>query len=350
MEPAQFLDIDGNVVRPLPEFAKRRETLVELYRGMVFTRMFDTKAIALQRTGRLGTYPSSLGQEAVSVGVGAAMQADDILAPTYREQGAQLARGVTPYELLLYWGGDERGSDYGGPRRDFPVCITIGSHAPHAVGAALALKLRGEAAACVCVFGDGASSKGDVYEGMNIAGVWRVPVLFVVTNNRWAISVPREAQTAAGTLAEKASGCGFEGEQVDGNDVIAVRHAVGQALDLIRAGGGPHLIEAVTYRLTDHTTADDAARYRDDAEVSEHWKLEPIARLKSYLTAHEAWTREDEDGLIEACKSEIDEAAERYLATDPEPPETMFDHLYSALPDDLAPQREAAIRKGQQLG
>lgn len=350
MNPAQFLSSDGKVVRPLPDFAKQRTKLIELYRGMVFTRMFDTKAIALQRTGRLGTYPSSLGQEAVSVGVGDAMQNDDILAPTYREQGAQLARGVTPLELFLYWGGDERGSDYAGPRRDFPVCITIGAHAPHAVGAAVALKLRGERAASVCVFGDGASSKGDVYEAMNLAGVWRLPVLFVVNNNQWAISVPRKVQTAAGTLAEKALGCGFGSEQVDGNDVVAVRHVVSSALDKIRAGGGPHLIEAITYRLTDHTTADDAVRYRDDAEVSAHWKLEPVSRLKSYLTEYEAWTRDDEDTLIEACRAEIDGAAERYLATDPPSPEGIFDYLYAELPADLAPQRDTAVRKGQGLG
>ena len=201
---------------------------------MVLTRIFDEKAVALQRTGRLGTYASSLGQEAVGVGVASAMRQSDVLLPSFREQSAMLWRGVTMPEILAYWGGDERGSNYTGPREDFPVCIPVGTQFPHAAGVALAMKLRGEDRAAVVIGGDGATSKGDFYEAMNIAGVWRLPVVFVINNNQWAISVPRSAQSAATTLAQKSVAAGFYGEQVDGNDVIAVH-----AITAERAGAGP---------------------------------------------------------------------------------------------------------------
>ena len=222
--------------------------MVAMYRAMVLTRTFDAKAVALQRTGRLGTYASSLGQEAVAVGVGVAMAPEDVLLPYAREHGTQLLRGVTLTELFLFWGGDERGNDFGSPRQDFPVTVPIATHVPHATGVAMAFKLRGEPRAAVCLFGDGATSKGDFYEGLNLAGVWGVPAVFVISNNGWAISMPRAGQTAAGTLAQKAIAAGVSCEQVDGNDVVAVRVAVEGALVRARAGGGPHLIEAITYR------------------------------------------------------------------------------------------------------
>ena len=347
---SQFIDPLGEVVQPLPAFAQERDTLISLYRVMVLTRTFDAKAISLQRTGRLGTYPSSLGQEAVGVGIGHAMQADDIFAGTYREHAVQLLRGVTMLEMFLSWGGDERGADYTVPTKDFPPSIPIGSHAPHAVGAALALKLRGEKNVSVCVFGDGATSKGDVYEAMNVAGVWHLPVLFVVNNNQWAISVPRNHQSASLTLAQKAIACGFDGEQVDGNDVVAVRHAVGCALDRIRSGSGPYLVEALTYRLTDHTTADDASRYRDEEEVSSHWKNDPVVRLRNHLTATHGWSSEDEEELLAGCNQKVDAAATEYLATEPQSPETIFDYLYQALPADLAGPRAAILEKGKKNG
>ena len=230
------LDRDGKLVGPMPEFAREPAKLLQLYRTLVLTRTFDAKAIALQRTGRLGTYASSLGQEAVSVGAAAAMENSDVFVPSFREHGAQLWRGVALKELFLYWGGDERGNDFAGPREDFPNCVPVGSHAPHAVGVALAFRLRGEQRAAVCVFGDGATSKGDVAEALNMAGVWKVPAVFVVNNNAWAISVPREKQTAAATLAQKAVAAGIPGEQVDGNDVIAVCAATERALTRARRG------------------------------------------------------------------------------------------------------------------
>ncbi len=339
VEYSRFLDPDGQAAQPLPAFAQDPADLVPLYRAMVLTRTFDAKAVALQRTGRLGTFASSLGQEAAMVGIGAAMRPEDVLLPSFREQGAQFLRGAKMTDLLLYWGGDERGSDFAGPREDFPICVPVGTHAPHAAGVALAFQLRGEPRVAVCVLGDGATSKGDVYEAMNLAGVWRLPVVFVINNNQWAISVPRARQSAAVTLAQKAIAAGFAGVQVDGNDVIAVRHGVEQALGQARSGNGPTLVEAVTYRLSDHTTVDDASRYRDDAEVSARWKDEPILRLRKHLTAAGAWTKEDEERLIADCGKEVDAAAEAYLATPAQPPETMFDWLYAELPGDLAEQR-----------
>jgi pyruvate dehydrogenase E1 component alpha subunit len=254
-----------------------------------------------------------------------------------------LWRGVSPLELLLFWGGDERGSDFAEAREDFPVCVPVGTHAPHAVGVALAFKLRREKRVAVCVFGDGATSKGDVAEALNAAGVWQLPAVFVINNNRWAISLPLAQQTAAETLAQKAIAAGIEGEQVDGNDVIAVREAVSRALAKARSGGGPHLIEALTYRLGDHTTADDASRYRSGSEVSARWSEEPIARLRNYLVAGGMWGKADEEQLLAEITLTVERAAEAYLATPPQPPETMFDFTYASLPRDLAEQRQMAL-------
>ena len=343
------LSLAGETIGTLPAFAREADELVALYRAMVLTRTFDAKATALQRTGRLGTYASSLGQEAVAVGVAAAMQPNDVLLPSFREHGAQLWRGVTPKELFLYWGGDERGNDFAGPRQDFPNCVPVGSHAPHAVGVALAFRLRGEKRAAVCVFGDGATSKGDVAEALNMAGVWKVPAVFVVNNNAWAISVPLAKQTAAQTLAQKAIAAGILGEQVDGNDVIAVRSIVERALARARQGEGPNLIEAVTYRLSDHTTADDASRYRDDAEVSRHWPAEPVARLRNHLMRSGIWNMEKEESLLQECSHAVVSAADEYLAMAPQPRSATFDQTYARLPADLAAQRLGVITKSGAL-
>ncbi len=342
---SRCLDLEGRVVGTLDDFAGDPAKLIALYRAMVRTRAFDAKAVALQRTGRLGTFASSLGQEAVSVGTASTMRPEDVLLPSFREHGAQLWRGVSLLELFLYWGGDERGSDFAGARQDFPVCVPVGSHAPHAIGVALAFKLRREPRVAVCILGDGATSKGDVAEAMNIAGVWRLPVIFVIANNQWAISIPRSRQSAAETLAQKAIAAGFAGEQVDGNDVIAVHHTVAVAIERAREGGGPHVVEAVTYRLADHTTADDASRYRDDAEVSRHWPEEPLIRVRAYLARSGHWTKQDEEQLLMETAAEIDAAAAAYLATPPQPPEAIFDHTFGRLPADLAAQREAALRR-----
>jgi pyruvate dehydrogenase E1 component alpha subunit len=250
---------------------------------------------------------------------------------------------VTPLELFLYWGGDERGSDFKGPREDFPVSVPVGSHAPHSVGVALALKLRRELRTALCIFGDGATSKGDVAEALNIAGVWRLPVVFLVNNNRWAISVPLARQTAAETLAQKGLAAGMACEQVDGNDVLAARAVIEAALDRARRGEGPSLIEALSYRLADHTTSDDARRYRDDAEVSAHWREEPLIRLRNFLTAAGRWGKSQEEQLLEKTAAEIDAAAATYLATPPQDHATIFDYTFARLPADLATQRRQAL-------
>ena len=339
---SRYLDESGKALRLLPDFARDEAELVALYKAMVLARAFDAKAMALQRTGRLGTFASALGQEAVAVGLAAAMRAEDLLLPSFREHGAQLWRGVSPYELFLFWGGDERGSAFS-QSHDFPICVPVATHVPHAAGVALSFKLRHEPRVAVAVFGDGATSKGDVAEALNVAGAWRLPVVFVVNNNGWAISVPRVQQTAAETLAQKAIAAGIDGEQVDGNDVVAVREATGRALEKARRGGGPHLIEAITYRLGDHTTADDASRYRPDAEVSPHWAQDPIARLRRHLVDRDWWQKADEERLIAEAAATIEEAAGRYLATPPQPAETMFEYTYERLPQDLARQRERAL-------
>jgi pyruvate dehydrogenase E1 component alpha subunit len=338
--PVACLAANGTLTAAAPAFARDVDALTALHRAMTLTRAFDRRAVQLQRTGRLGTYASSFGQEATAVGLAAAMRPDDVLLPSFREHGAQLWRGVTPEELFLFWGGDERGSDFAGPRQDFPVSIPIASHAPQAAGVALALKREGGDRAAVCVLGDGASSKGDFYEAMNVAGVWALPLVFVVVNNGWAISLPRHRQTAAATLAQKAVAAGFPGVQVDGNDVIAVRHVVEEALTRARRGEGPTLVEALTYRLADHTTADDAARYRDPAEVEARLALEPLIRLRRHLAATGAWSKADEAALQRDCETRIEAAAAAFLATPPQPPAAMVDHLFASLPADLEAQRE----------
>jgi len=330
---------DGSIDRPLPAFATDAKLLVALYRAMVLLRLFDRKAVALQRTGRLGTYAVSLGQEAVAVGIASAMREEDVLLPSYRDNGALIWRGVKLEEILLFWGGDERGNAFSGPLHDFPFCVPVGSQAPHAAGVAYAFKLRKEPRVAVCMFGDGATSKGDVYEAMNFAGVHRLPAVFVATNNQWAISVPLRLQTGSETLAQKAIAAGFTGEQVDGNDVVAMRAAAEEAIAAARDGKGPRFIEAVTYRLGDHTTSDDASRYRSAEEVQTHWKQEPVTRLRSFLVSQKMWSKADEEQLAAECHERVEEAVERYLTTAPRRPESMFDHLYAKLPEAYAAQR-----------
>jgi 2-oxoisovalerate dehydrogenase E1 component subunit alpha len=334
-----YLAPDGSVLRPLPGFAHDTALVASLYRAMVLARAFDLKAVSLQRTGRLGTYAVALGQEGVAVGVASAMRPEDVLLPSYRDNAALLWRGMKMEEILLFWGGDERGSISSGPAHDFPYAIPVGSQAPHAAGIAYAFKLRKQPRVAVCFLGDGATSKGDVYEAMNCAGVWKLPVVFVVNNNQWAISVPLRLQTACSTLAQKAIAAGFDGEQVDGNDIVAVRAAAEEAITAARDGKGPRLIEAVTYRLGDHTTADDATRYRQAEQVQARWKEEPIARLRSYLVSRKAWAKPDEEKLAAESQERVEAAVERYLAMPPRPATSMFDHLYAELPKAYERQR-----------
>ena len=340
----QYLDAEGHATRALPRFADDAATLVALYRAMVRTRAFDAKAVALQRTGKLGTFASSVGQEAIGVGLAYAMEPADALFPSYRDHAAQLLRGVTMTESLLYWGGDERGSHFSAAPHDFPNCVPIGTQVCHAAGAAYAFRLRGEARAAVAVVGDGGTSKGDFYEAMNIAGVWQAPLVIVVNNNQWAISVPRARQSAAQTLAQKAIAAGIEGLQVDGNDVIAMLELTRTALAKARRGDGPTLIEALSYRLGDHTTADDATRYRDPEVVAQQWRAEPIARLRKFIMQRGIWQKVDDDALAKECHDEVEAAVAAYLAVAPPGVDAMFDHLYATLPHPLEAQRASARR------
>ena len=341
----QCLDASGALVGEPPAFARDKDTIIALYRAMTLTRIFDAKAIALQRTGQLGTYPSCAGQEAIGVGYASAMAAEDVMFITYREQAAQIWRDVTLTELLQFWGGDERGCNYSGPREDFPPAVPIASQATHAVGAATAFKLRHQKRVSVCALGDGATSKGDFYESINLAGIWRLPVVFIVINNYWAISMPREKQTATETLAQKAIAGGIPGIQVDGNDVVAVRASVDEAMARARNGEGASVIEALTYRMGDHTTADDASRYRREELVSAAWKLDPLVRLRTYLANRQWWTKSDEEKLIAEWREKVDGAVADYLAIPPPAPESMFDHLFESLPASLQWQRDRMARR-----
>ncbi len=340
----QILGPDGNLLSELPEFARDTDELLKMYRLMTLTRVFDTKAINLQRTGKLGTYASSLGHEAAHVGMGAAMHEDDVFAPMYREYGAQFWRGVKMSEVLLYWGGDERGNDFVGPRQDFPWCVPIATQCLHAAGAAMAMKLRGEKRCAVSSIGDGGTSEGAFYEALNLAGAKQLPIVYVVVNNKWAISVPIHLQTASKTLAQKAIAAGIPGVQVDGNDVIAVRAAMEAALSRARNGDGPAVIEAVTYRLSDHTTADDATRYRPQEEVDEAWEFEPLKRIRTYLMSNGFWDQQREDAMLEDCARQVDEAVDSYINTEKMAVTAMFDHMYDELPEAMQSQRETAIR------
>lgn len=338
-----YLDHELLVTEPLPEFARDPANLIVAYRAMTRARLFDRKAINLQRTGQLGTFASCLGEEAIAVAVGLAMRPEDILLPMYRHHGAYLSRGVRIDELLLYWGGDERGMDFQGSREDFPIAVPIATQAPHAVGVGYAFKYRKEPRVAVCLLGDGATSKGDFYEAINAAGTWDLPVVFVVCNNQWAISVPRGLQSRAETLAQKAIAAGFDGEQVDGNDYIAMRDRMDRALERARSGRGPSLIEALTYRMGDHTTADDSRRYRDAEEVEAWQRRDPLQRLRGYLLQSGGWSEADDEALKAECQEEVDQAAQAYLDQSPPAPASMFDYLYESLPRAYAEQRKSLV-------
>ncbi len=345
----RFLSPEGAPSRPLPASATE-SLLVFLYRAMALTRVFDGKAVALQRTGQLGTFASALGQEAVGVGVAAAMAEQDVLAPSYRDHAAQFLRGMSMAECLLYWGGDERGSDFARSRQDFPNCVPVATQVAHAVGAAYAFKLRREGRVAVTFIGDGGTANGAFYEALNMAGVWNVPVVIVINNNGWAISTPRSRECAAPTLAQKGVATGVAGQQVDGNDVVAVYESARQAIEKARAGGGPTIIEALTYRLGDHTTADDATRYRDPDLVRREWAREPIARMRNYLLQIGAWNEAKEAALQNESHENVARAVEDYLATAIVGSDAMFDDLYAELPSVYVGQREMARRFARRNG
>jgi len=346
IEYLQYLDAEGKPVRKdLPEFTRDLDYMVELYKLMFSTRIFDAKSIALQRTGKLGTYASCLGHEAAHVGIGSAMRKEDVFAPSYREYGAQLYRGVRPRDVYMYWGGDERGNDYVNEpaRHDFAWAVPIATQCLHAAGAALAFKIRGEKRVAVCTIGDGGSSKGDFMGAINMAGARNLPLVAAIVNNQWAISVPRKYQTGAKTLAQKGLAAGLYCIQVDGNDIIAVKKAMGDAIERARNGEGGSVVELVTYRLGDHTTADDARRYRGKDEVEDAWTKDPMKRFRAWLESQEVWNQEKEDAWHHECDEWMDNEVNTYLETGAQPIEAMFDYTWAEVPTDLEKQREYAL-------
>lgn len=348
----RLIDDQGLPLAALPAWTSDTDLLLSLYKNMQRVRSFDQKCVALQRTGQLGTYASTLGQEAIGSAVGRAMDAEDVLIPYYRDTAAQLQRGVAMHEILLYWGGDERGSAWENPAvaQDFPICVPIATQACHACGIAAAFRIRQQPRVAVTTCGDGATSKGDFLESLNLAGVWQLPVVFVINNNQWAISVPRSLQSAAPTLAHKALGAGVRGEQVDGNDVLAVYDRVRHAIERARAGKGPSLVECVSYRLGDHTTADDASRYRSDDELNAAWKHEPVGRMQRFLHSRKLWDEAREKALQAELASAINEAVERYRGTPSAEATAAFDHLFAELPRHYRRQREQLGQRVAALG
>lgn len=348
IERIEFLNENAQWVNDRPDFATN-EWLVDAYKNMVLNRVFDQKAIALQRTGKMGTYPSSLGQEAFGIAIGMALHKDDVFVPYYRDHGANLMRGHKLEDLLLYWGGDERGSATG-PKQDFPVCVPIATQITHAAGAAAALKIKGQEQLAVVTIGDGGTSKGDFFESLNVAGAWQLPMVVLVNNNQYAISVPREIQCGAETLAQKAIGAGIHGVQVDGNDVMAIYQAILEARQRAKEHKGATLIEAVTYRLCDHTTADDASRYRESQEVKEAWEKDPIKRLQTFLFNEGLWNPEKEQTWQAECGERMDTAVAKYLEKGQDTPESMFDHLYAEWPEVMNEQLDLLNDKVNRLG
>lgn len=340
----RYLDAQGEIVQELPRFAQDTDELLKMFGAMLRARTFDAKAINLQRTGKLGTYAPCLGQEATHVGVGAALDPNDSVAIVYREIGTMFWRGVRMKDVLLYWGGDERGNDFAGPKQDFPWCVPIATQTLHAAGSAMAFKIRKEQRCAVAYIGDGGTSEGSFYEAINLAGAKQLPIVFIIVNNKWAISVPIEEQTAAQTLAQKAIAAGIPGMQVDGNDVIAVRDCVAKAAEKARSGGGPTVIEALSYRLSDHTTADDATRYRPSSEVEDAWKIEPLIRLRKLLVARGALDEQREQEMKAEYSREVEAAVQEYLATPKQSTDSMFDHLFANPPRHIAEQKEIARR------
>jgi pyruvate dehydrogenase E1 component alpha subunit len=339
--PVQVLTPEGELIaHPEFPFTADPDEIRSLYRDMVLVRRLDTETVALQRQGEIGLWAPSLGQEAAQIGSARAMRAGDFPFPTYREHGVLWCRGIEPLEILAMY----RGATHGGwdpqARKCGLVTIVIGNQVLHAVGYAMGVQLDGAEDAAIAYFGDGATSEGDTNEAFVFASVFNAPVVFFCQNNQWAISHPREKQTAT-DIAQRAAGFGFPGVQVDGNDVLAVLAVTRWALERARTGQGPTLIEAVTYRMAAHTTADDPTKYRMADEV-EAWRAkDPIDRVRRYLTS----ARLADDAFFASVEQDAESLAELIrsgVRAMPSPdPDSMFAHVFVDPPNALTAQRQA---------
>ena len=314
-----------------------------MYEFMILTRVFDEKALKLQRQGRIGTYAPTKGQEACQIGSAFALKKDDFVFPAFRENGVYMYLGYPIHMLYQYWGGDERGMNIPKNINIAPVSITVGAHPPHAVGMAYSFKYKKKKSAVLTYFGDGATSEGDFHTALNFAGVLKTPSVFICNNNQYAISVPVKEQTASSTLAQKAIAYGFEGIKVDGNDIFAVYYATKKALEKARSGKGPTLIELETYRLGDHTTSDDAKKYRAEKEVKKHSLKDPILRLEKYMFKNKLLNKKSQEDILKKSQEKVEQAVKKYESLQKQNPEDIFNYTYDKLPLYLEEQKQELL-------
>ena len=318
-------EVDNDLEPDIPE-----DLLLKLYRAMLLGRRFDERMLSLQRQGRIGTFAPTSGQEASQVGSAAVLRPTDWMVPSFREAAAQIWRGAPMENIILYFGGYNEGGRIEDNSKDLPISVPVASQILHAVGLGWAVNYRKTDEVVMTFFGDGATSEGDFHEGMNFAGVYQTPVIFLCQNNHWAISVPRSKQTRSETLAQKALGYGIPGIQVDGNDILAVYAAAKEAVDRARS-----------YRITMHTTADDPKRYRTDEEVEGWKKKDPLVRFEKYLTDKGVAAKDTFQALETEVKEDIQTAVDRAeeLMKKLDDPLHMFEHAYAELPPSLKEQR-----------
>ncbi len=339
--PYQILDPEGNLVGEVPDLSAER--MLELYRFMQLGRVFSNKIIALQRQGRAVTFGSLVGQEATAVGLAAPLQSQDWLTTSYREIASLFVKGV-PIPTLAYSFRGFTPPSWPTETHCLPIQIVIGTQMLHAVGLAMAAKIAGDPVVAVGVCGDGATSEGDFNEALNFAGVFQAPVVLVVQNNGWAISVPRHRQSFAQTLASRGIGFGVPSELVDGNDIFAVYDVMQKAIERARSGQGPTLVETLTYRIGAHTTADDPTRYRDQLQVEEWRAKDPIARFQKFLIRRDMLTEERAQQTIEELEEEVNEAVRMAESMSPMEPDSFFGYTMANLPHRLEEQRADLLR------
>lgn len=342
--PARMLCPDGTLCVDEPSMTD--EAVLDALRYMTLARTFDERATSLQRQGRFGTFSSVRGQEASVVGSASALDPSrDWIVPQYRELPALLRHGLPLENFALYFMGHPDGGAIPDGVRTLPIQISLAAQLPQAVGLAWGLRTQGGDGVVVTYFGDGASSEGDFHESLNLAGVTRAPVVFFLQNNGWAISTPRSAQTAARTLAERAPGYGVEGVLVDGNDLLAVHQETAAAVARARAGGGPTLVESLTWRAGAHNTADDPTRYVEPGEEREWADRDPVVRVERYLRARGALDDAGHERLAAECAAEVERALTVALETPKAGAASLFDHVHAAPPTRLVEQRAAWVAR-----